>query len=147
MPDQRTFEARLGAALGRYADQVPTDVDAVAFVRATRARPLAPASPGVRPPRLRLALLLGLLLALAVAAALLIGGQPSPGATSGLERLDRLRREPDGPPWRWRRGVQGHLPDARGDHGPTHHRLRWRRPLPGLPEVLTGRLEARLRGG
>ena len=78
MPDHTTFEARLGDALERYADQIPTDVDAVAFVRATRS---APARTGLtwRPVnRLRMALLLGLLLALAVASALLIGAPPSP---------------------------------------------------------------------
>jgi Tol biopolymer transport system component len=81
MHDPRTFEARLRLALGRYADHVPTDVDAVAFVRATRHAP-APVRSIWGPSRtLRLALVLGLVSALAVAAAFLVGGRPSPSPT------------------------------------------------------------------
>src|SRR4249919_2643173 len=76
MTDRQTFEARLDAALGCYADQVPTVVNAVAFVRATRRQP-AHRSRVWRPTRpLRWALLLALLVALAFAAAALVASQP-----------------------------------------------------------------------
>ena len=80
MTDPRGFETRLSAALGRYADQVPTDVDVLAFVHATRA-PTAVRSIWMPSRTLRLALLLGLLSALAVAAAILVGGGTPPSPT------------------------------------------------------------------
>src|SRR4051812_13639280 len=84
MHDPQPFEARLGAALGRYADQVSTEVDAVAFVRVTRAA-RAPNRLLWRPAsNLRLALLLGLLLVLAIAAAAVVGALPSPRIYSNV---------------------------------------------------------------
>ena len=74
MHDPMTFESRLADAYDRWASEMPTDVDAVGLVRATRAR-----DSGRRRAwfarRMRVALLLALLGALALAAALLVASR------------------------------------------------------------------------
>ena len=81
MRDPETFESRLMDAYRRYAHEVDTDVDALGLARTIVVRPVRPPITGWQPQRLRLALMLGLLVTLAVAAAALVGGRPSPPPT------------------------------------------------------------------
>ena len=78
MRDPQSFETRLAAAYGRYAQEVTTEVDAMSL-----ARSIVAGSPRVslrrRPaPSWRLALALGLAVALAGGGAVYLGSHPSP---------------------------------------------------------------------
>ena len=81
MIDQPTFERRMGTLLRHIADDMPTDVDAMAMVRYAAASPtrFGPLSVGVARPGPSSGLALLLLLALAIAlvsGALLVGADP-----------------------------------------------------------------------
>jgi len=88
MPDRPAFESQIAVAFDRYAGQMPTDVDALELVRATRGvgrsgRPWAPAiaRSTARPSPRLIGIVLIAAMALALGAALFVAGAlpvPSP---------------------------------------------------------------------